>query len=142
MEKDENIEPIKLTLTLPKIQDIESVAICSVQFLCKAHGISDDISDQASILLSEAVINALEHVKKGREELFIELNLTSEELSMLIQDYGQGFDPTKVSNPDILEKMKSEYKRGWGLSLMKKMSDHFDIISNSSGTRIVMKLNI
>ena len=65
--------------------------------------------------------------------------MTPKELVILVRDNGKGFEPTSVEEPDIRKKLTSKDKRGWGLKVMKSMSDDFNIESNRSGTKITIK---
>ena len=52
---------------------------------------------------------------------------------------GGGFEPESVPDPSIDEKLRAERKRGWGLKLMKSLSDDFRIESNTTGTKIIIR---
>ena len=69
----------------------------------------------------------------------VEFTIDAKELVVFVRDYGKGFDPAGVEEPDIATKLGTKNKRGWGLKLMKSMSDDFQIESNQSGTKITIK---
>ena len=63
--------------------------------------------------------------------------MTKKELTIFVRDYGSGFDPDTVEKPKIAKKVAGEsHKRGWGLQIMRSMSDDLRIDSNHGGTRI------
>jgi len=135
-------ENIKLKMTLPKIRDIELVAIEGMDRMAKHMGIPDEKISEAHILVTEAVINALEHSGQKRPKVRLEFELTQEKLIIFVRDYGKGFKPENVEDPDINKKLGSKNKRGWGLKLMKSMSDDFIIESDENGTKITIIKNL
>jgi anti-sigma regulatory factor (Ser/Thr protein kinase) len=135
-------ENIKLKMTLPKIPNIELVAIEGMDRMANHMGISDAKIGEAHILVTEAVINALEHSGQKNPIVRLEFTLTPEKLIIFVRDYGKGFEPDSIEEPDIHKKFGSESKRGWGLKLMKSMSDDFDIESNEHGTKITITKNL
>jgi len=131
-------EHIKLKMTLPKIPDIELVAIEGMDRMARHLGIPEDKIGEAHVLVTEAVINAFEHSGQKRPIVRIEFTMTHEKLIIFVRDYGKGFQPEKVEKPDIRKKLGSDHKRGWGLKLMQTMSDSFDIESDENGTKITI----
>jgi len=132
-------DTIKLKIVLPKIPDIELVALEGLDRLSRYLGISDEKVGEARILVTEAIINGLEHGGIDNPHVKIEFTMTTKELIIFVQDYGKGFEPSAVEDPEIQKKIGSKNKRGWGLKLMKSMSDDFRIDSNQNGTKITIK---
>ena len=135
-------ENIKLKMTLPKIPDIELVAIEGMDRMARHMGIPDDKIGEAHVLVTEAIINAFEHSGQKRPIVRIEFTMNMEKLIIFVRDYGKGFEPEKVEKPDIREKLGSSHKRGWGLKLMESMSDDFEIESDENGTKITITKNL
>lgn len=132
-------DAVTLKIELPKVPDIELVAIEGLERLSRYMGIAEDKSGEAKILVTEAIINGLEHSGVDNPRVSVEFTMTTKELVIFVRDFGKGFEPTSVEDPDIQTKLKSKDKRGWGLKVMKSMSDDFQIESGPTGTRIVLK---
>jgi serine/threonine-protein kinase RsbW len=128
-----------LSLTLPRIPDIELVAIEGLERLAKHLGISEAKVGEAKIIVAEAVINALEHGGEADPNVRVEFTMTRDEITIFVQDRGKGFDPAIVEDPDVTLKLHASYRRGWGLKLMKSLSDDFRIESGSQGTTITIR---
>lgn len=135
-------ENIKLKMTLPKIPDIELVAIEGMDRMARHLGIPEDKISEAHVLVTEAVINAFEHSGQKRPIVRVEFKMTMEKLTIFVRDYGKGFQPDEVEKPDIKKKLGSTHKRGWGLKLMESMSDNFEIESDEHGTKITITKNL
>jgi len=132
-------DPVTLKISLPKIPDIELVAIEGLERLAHNLGIANEKIGEAKVLVTEAIINALEHSGAAHPEVIVEFTMTRQELTILVSDYGKGFDPSSVKDPDLKAKMKSRNKRGWGLKIMKTMSDDFHLESTKEGTKVSIK---
>ena len=132
-------DAVTLKMTLPKIPDIELVALEGLDRLARHLGIAEEKIGEAKIIVTEAIINALEHSGEKNPSVRLEFTMTIGDLSVFVRDYGKGFEPASIENPDIKAKMDSKNKRGWGLNLMKSMSDDFRIESGRRGTKITIK---
>jgi anti-sigma regulatory factor (Ser/Thr protein kinase) len=130
---------VTLKITLPKIPDIELVALEGLERLSRHLGISEDKIGEAKILVTEAILNALEHAGEKNPHVRVEFAMTTKEITILVRDYGEGFEPSSVPSPNINTKLGTKDKRGWGLHLMKSLSDDFKIESGKTGTKITIK---
>jgi anti-sigma regulatory factor (Ser/Thr protein kinase) len=131
---------VVLKIELPKVPDIELVAVEGLGRLARHLGIAEEKIGEARILVTEAIINAFEHAGGSPgSPVVVEFTMTTDDLIIDVKDFGKGFDPAAIEDPKIDRKMKGGSKRGWGLKLMESMSDDFRIQSNASGTRIIIK---
>lgn len=130
---------VTLKIVLPKIPDIELVALEGLDRLAHHLGIADEKIGEAKIIVTEALLNALEHAGDKNPSVRVEFTMTPKELSIFVRDHGTGFEPSAVEEPDLGAKLGTANKRGWGLKLMKSLSDDFHIESTNNGTTITIR---
>jgi len=106
--------------------------------IAEAMGLGKDKVDEIKLALIEACLNAFEHSKSKEKKVHIKFKRTDDRLEIIIKDYGVGFDPSKIKEPKIEEKLKSPSKRGWGLKIMRSLMDSVVINSHKGGTIITM----
>jgi anti-sigma regulatory factor (Ser/Thr protein kinase) len=131
-----------LRITLPPVPEIELVAVEGLDRLGRHLGIAEEKLGEARILVTEAIINAFEHGKAGDAGVDVEYTMDREHLVIFVRDHGPGFDPTTIEDPDIRTKFGGGRKRGWGLKLLRTLSDDFRLESTPDGTRITLKKNL
>ena len=127
-------------LTLPVMQDMELAATKTAEVIAKRMDLDGEKTDEISMALIEACINAFEH-SKAKDNIFIQYIIDPEKLIIKVGDKGIGFDAEVVAIPKIVEKLNSDNKRGWGLQLMKELMDTVEFQSSEDGTTVTMTKN-
>ena len=128
-------------LKLPIIENMELVATQTAEVVSKHMQLDNEKTSEISMALIEACINAFEH-SKTKKEVFIHFIISDESLTIKVIDKGKGFDYSKISIPNIDNKLGSnEKKRGWGVMLIKELMDYVDYESSEQGTILTMTKN-
>jgi serine/threonine-protein kinase RsbW len=128
-------------LKLPIIENMELVATQTAEVVSKHMQLDNEKTSEISMALIEACINAFEH-SKTKKEVFIHFIISDESLTIKVIDKGKGFDSSKISIPNIDNKLGSnEKKRGWGVMLIKELMDYVDYESSEQGTILTMTKN-
>ena len=128
-------------LKLPIIENMELVATQTAEVVSKHMQLDNEKTNEISLALIEACINAFEH-SESKSEVFIHFIISDESLTIKVIDKGKGFDSSKISIPNIENKLGSdEKKRGWGIMLIKELMDSVNFESNDQGTTLTMIKN-
>ncbi len=87
----------------------------------RSAGFDPDIVSDLELVISEALANVIKHAYGGNDGHEIHLSVTSddEKLSLTIRDFGQKFDPTTYTPPDL----DNPAEGGYGVYLIQKLMD-------------------
>jgi serine/threonine-protein kinase RsbW len=132
----------EVTLTLQMAPDMEVEACENACAVARSVMMSPDKIDEVKMAVVEACINALEHSQAPDHKIEIQFAVLGarkpEQLRITVRDAGVGFDPKKLVEPHIEEKIKALNKRGWGLRIIQGLMDDVHIKSGEDGTTVVM----
>jgi len=133
-------QPKEINLTIPIIPDMEVAATNTAEAVLRFMAFDTDKIDEVKHALIEGCINAFEHSQSQDGNVYIKFVMQEDELVVVIQDFGHGFEVETVEKPELDQKLgvAGSYKRGWGLMMMESLMDTVSIDSNESGTRITM----
>lgn len=131
-------QPREINLTIPIIPDMEVAATNTAEAVLRFMAFDSDKIDEVKHALIEGCINAFEHSQSQDGNVYIKFVMQDDELVVVIQDFGHGFEVAEVEKPEIETKIGGSYKRGWGLMMMESLMDTVSIDSNANGTRITM----
>jgi anti-sigma regulatory factor (Ser/Thr protein kinase) len=135
----------KKDLVLPMLPDKELEAGEEASALAsQAHREADRV-DELRLAVQEAFINASEHSGASDGRVYVSLALWGDDRPQVVQvtvrDTGVGF-----TEPATRGTMRAEggrpRKRGWGLTLIRRLVDEVEIDSGSHGTVVVMRKRI
>ena len=124
--------------SIPMIPDMEVAAIQTAEAVLRFMEFNSDQIDEVKHALVEGCINAFEHSKSSEGKVYIRFVMNADELLVVIQDFGVGFEPGTVEKPAIDTKIGGSHKRGWGLMMMESLMDSVEIASGGHGTQITM----
>ncbi|MBM3274728.1 MAG: ATP-binding protein [Candidatus Sericytochromatia bacterium] len=122
--------PKEINLTIPMIPNMEIAATQTAEAVARFMEFDNDQIDEVKIALIEACINAFEHSHSAEGKVYIKFVMSDNDLKVVIQDFGQGFDPDNVN--------KRKGWRGNGVKIMRGLMDQVDIDSGPGGTTITM----
>ena len=139
MERD--AERIEITIS-SRFENIELVQVIA-EHLCENAGLDEDGSHWIGMAVREAVANAIKHGNKldVRKKVNATFELTGNELEITITDEGEGFDPSKVSDP--LNPQNLLKTSGRGIFYMRTFMDRVQYeFRPGGGTSLVMTKNL
>ncbi|MCH8928259.1 MAG: ATP-binding protein [Candidatus Marinimicrobia bacterium] len=99
-------------------------------------GLSEDVIEDISIAVTEAVNNAIKHGNKNNESKAIEISYKNEKEKIIVyvKDNGGGFEIDKISDPRANENILKD--SGRGILIMKSLMDKVVVTSDNQGTEV------
>lgn len=132
----------EVTLTLPMAPEMEIAATRTATSMAEFMKMSQDKIDEVRMAVVEACINAFEHSQASERLVYLTFTVLGDEeprtLRITVRDSGHGFDPSRVAEPFIGDKLRAERKRGWGLKIIQGLMDEVSIQSGGGGTVVEM----
>jgi serine/threonine-protein kinase RsbW len=111
-----------------------------VKYLCNLIGFDEDTTHWIILAVREGISNAIKHGNKCDllKRVIVRMTYENGELSVVIEDEGEGFDPAKVQNPLLPENLLKS--TGRGIFYMKSFMDGVEYeFKENSGTILKMK---
>ncbi|MCS7079176.1 MAG: ATP-binding protein [Chloracidobacterium sp.] len=123
----------RIELEIPIAHDQELEAAKVAEQLAEEMQLGPDCVAEVKLAVVEGIINAFEHSGSQIPKVRVEFAVHDEELEVVVQDFGQGFDPS--ARPAV----RPLQKRGYGRLLMESLMDEVTYFTGPQGTRLVMK---
>ncbi len=131
----------KFTLTVDSQLERLSEIAEFIELAARESGLGDDQIYDVQMAVDEACANVIEHAYHGRRDGTIDImcEKRGKEFVVTIQDFGERFDPNKVTHPRTRDPLSKRNIGGLGLFFMHKMMDKvkFDF-SSSRGNMLTM----
>ena len=129
--------PEVIAIRIPSRLELLSVLDRVAESVCQRMSFDDDTTAQISMSVIEAGTNAIQHGHKrdASKNVDIEFHLNGDRFEVQVQDYGGGFDVSKVAH-DVTAPEHLFDARGRGIFIMRSCMDHVDFEFTGTGTRV------
>ncbi|MBN1634451.1 MAG: ATP-binding protein [Ignavibacteria bacterium] len=99
-----------------------------IETTAKDLGLDMKIINQIVLAVDEACTNIIKYTHKYDDKNTIEITISSEKdtVKVIIFYRGEGFDPNKVKNPDMIEYFKNYKVGGLGIPMMRKFMNKIE----------------
>ncbi len=136
-ERDEG-QRVSFGLVLPMVSETELVAARALEQVAERADFPDEEIGKIRMALIEACINSFEHSGSEDGKIYITFILDHEKLTVIVEDKGCSFDPSKISPPLAGQGDRSPSRRGWGLALIRNLVDEAVFENARVGTKLRM----
>ena len=101
------------------------LAIGCVTQWAEAAGFDERALYEIQLAVDEACANVVDHAYSGTEpgDMEVTCSCNDQALTIQVRDWGRGFDPDSVSEPDVEAPLDERTLGGLGLFLVKKVMD-------------------
>jgi len=140
--KDENLRVLG-EFSLPSEAGLERLASETVLEILRNAPLDKGQIDRLTTAVAEATMNAIEHGNQFDREKPVIIKVTSSDYAISVHITDQGVNPVvpDSKDPDLEAKLAGlESPRGWGLFIIRKMVDHFEIISSEFHHTVILTM--
>jgi serine/threonine-protein kinase RsbW len=103
-----------------------------------AIGFQNDRIEDIRTSVSEACLNAIEHTEGRSDTVLVRFLRDGAGMKITVANKGKPFSPVE-GKPDIREKMEGRSRpRGWGVYLMRELSDEVEITHDQGVTTVTI----
>jgi len=115
----------KFNIRFPSKTDNLEVIREFINSVAQKGGFDEDISDQIALAVDEACTNVIKHAHNydSRRMIDVTVRMDKEKIEIVIIDKGKGFDPSKLSRPDLQKYIHEAKMGGLGIHLMRTLMD-------------------
>ncbi|APF17399.1 putative anti-sigma regulatory factor, serine/threonine protein kinase [Caldithrix abyssi DSM 13497] len=112
---------LQITASTDNLQTIRHF----IHELVQKAGFSAEQIDQIELAVDEACTNVIKHAYRfdATKPIDLEIIIDDQKAEIIVTDYGSGFDPEKLPEPDLNHSLKKGRAGGLGIHLMKKVMD-------------------
>jgi anti-sigma regulatory factor (Ser/Thr protein kinase) len=128
---------------LPSESGIERVASDKVLELLVETPLKKSKLDRLKTAVAEATMNAVEHGNHfdRNKPVIIKVTMSEKAISVHISDHGGDHIIPENNVPNLEAKLAGlESPRGWGMFIIRKMVDHFEIISGEEHHTVILSM--
>lgn len=129
-----------IRLTIGSRLELLSMVHAVISQICEQKGLDDSVRDALLIAVIEAGTNAIQHGNAFAADKSVEFDfrVNAGEIVIEVDDYGTGFDASRVSDPTDTSSLLNPHGRG--LYLMRELMDEvtFDVRPDN-GTRVRLR---
>jgi serine/threonine-protein kinase RsbW len=118
----------KYQLRLPSQASNLEIVREFVSRIARKVGFSEDDVNKIELAVDEACTNVIKHAygNDNKKPMDIAIKVDLEKLTVLITDRGKGFNPRKLTHPDMKEYLAKMRVGGLGVYLMKTLMDEVE----------------
>ena len=132
-------------LRIPAVIENVPLAIEYVTQCAESAGFDARALYQIQLAVDEACANVVDHAYQGMEpgEFEISCSFGQASLTIDVRDWGRGFEPNDVEQPDVEAPLEERTLGGLGLYIVNKVMDHVEFTFDPKvGNRLRMAKRI
>ena len=134
MSKPLSIETLQIPSSSSELEHVDTLT----EQIALDMGFDEGARADLGICVTEAVNNAIVHAHKDRPGLPVDIRFEvySDSLRVVVRDYGEGFDASKLPDPTVPENILKV--NGRGVHLIRALMDEVEINPLDVGTEVIM----